>query len=213
LRERDARATPTRVIRTTPAAIACLALATGCSSFSQIAAGPVIGRERSDGFSGGAVSVHHGLGGRFHHDGSPSATARHFLMPLGLEMMARVAVTTRLTSVAIGEGYYLTGDVGKHVAFGRVTGLLLCNASEALLCGGGVRAEAAFGFSLGEEQAFVPGYLVHEQRRYRRFVTAGVFGEYTGEFTRRAEVPMAGVLVGYAFESVLLDFSRGQLLR
>jgi hypothetical protein len=76
-----------------------------------------------------------------------------------------------------------------------------------------VRGELGLGFSFAETDRVVPGVFVEERRRTKKLVTIGLFGEYTGYFSRRTELPMLGVEVGYAFEDDVIDLSRGSLLR
>lgn len=173
----------------------------------------MVGRER-DAFVGGVGATGHwGAGGRVHAPNETLGTTT-VLMPLGLDVMLRVQGTNRFASFGYGGGYYMTGDLGKSsTGFGRVLGLVECNAGAAFLCGGGARGELGFGVALEEQTHTNPGLFVEDTWRTRTLVTFALFGEYTGYFTRRTELPMVGVEIGYAYEDDLLDIARGRVLR
>jgi hypothetical protein len=191
-------------------AVACATLALGCSAIGQVSAGGAVGAANGNPWGGGGVSAHLGLGGRVQ---SGDLDWTNSVMPVGVDVMARVYGTSQYASFAYGEGYYLSTDLGKHTGIARLLGLLECNTGTVLLCGGGVRGELVFGIKLSEQSRKVPGLFVEEHRRARNLLTIGLFGEYAGYFTRNTELPVFGLEIGYAFEDDLLDISRGALLR
>lgn len=195
-------------------ACACLlsASALGCSTFEQISGGAHVGSERGQGLAGGGVAAHYGLAGRAHGGNEPLALTSVF-MPVGVDLMARVHVNDRFTSIAYGGGAYLDADVGKHTGFGRLGWLLQCNFRDPVLCALGGRAEIGFGITLAESERMVPGMFVEERRRAKSLVTLSLFGEYAGYLSRRTELPMLGLEIGYAYEDILFDVSRGQVFR
>ena len=192
------------------ALIASMSLMLGCSTIAQVSGGGALGAVNGQLWGGGGVSGHVGLGGRIQ---SGDLDVTNALMPLGIDIMARVYGTSQYASFAYGEGYYLSTDLGKHTGVARVLGLLECNTGAVLLCGGGVRGELVFGVTLAEEGRRVAGIFVEEKRRSRKLLTIGLFGEYAGYFTRNSELPVFGLEIGYAVEDDLLDISRGALLR
>ncbi|MBS2018001.1 MAG: hypothetical protein JST00_34310 [Deltaproteobacteria bacterium] len=191
----------------------CLSAVTlGCSTFEQISGGAHVGSERGQGLAGGGVSAHYGLGGRVHRGEEPLAVTNVF-MPMGIDIMARVHVNDRFTSVAYAGSGYFDADIGKHTGFGRLGYLFQCNFRDPVLCALGGRAEVGFGITLAESERTVPGIFVEERRRAKSLLTISLFGEYAGYLSRRTELPMLGLEVGYAYDDVLFDVSRGQIFR
>lgn len=184
----------------------------GCSTFEQVSGGAHVGSERGQGLAGGGISAHYGLAGRAHASNEPLAVTNVF-MPAGIDVTARVHVNGRFTSIAYGAGTYLDADIGKHTGFGRLGYLFQCNFRDPVLCALGGRAELGFGLTLAESERIVPGLFVEERRRAKSLLTFSLFGEYAGYLSRRGELPMLGLEIGYAYDDILFDVSRGQVFR
>jgi hypothetical protein len=125
------------------------------------------------------------------------------VVPLGVETTFRLVATSGFVSGAVGSGYYFTADVGRHMVFGRIDGLLTFNGPERLRVGGGGRAEIGFALGVFREVLDNDGLFAFRRRNY---LTLSLFAEYTAQFSRPAPMPLVGIGLGFAHEAVFAGF-------
>lgn len=173
-----------------PGVVAAMLLACGCSTITELQAGPVVSIAKNEDPTGGAaVAAQAGLG---FSSGSATDT-------FGLEGALRAKVTKASQNLAFGEGFFIAGKYGGgvgllhggvHLAFERF--------DDKLLVGGGPYASIAGGFILNEREYYSPG-IFGETRRERALITFGPTLEVDARFSRPSVLTFVGLAIGVAW--------------
>lgn len=165
-------------------------LASGCTSFARVSAGPtMMPATKSEPVSGGVgIMAQRGFG-------APTDDGRG---AFGVAGGLRGNFTGRSQTLALGEGFFLAHDVGRsgmlfvdgglHLGFERY--------DDRVLVGLGPYASAFYGVDLERHDRFEPGRFFDEYRRERVIFTVGPFAELDARLTRPSAAPFFGIQVG-----------------
>ena len=156
-------------------------LASGCTSFARVSAGPtMMPATKSEPVSGGVgIMAQRGFG-------APTDDGRG---AFGVAGGLRGNFTGRSQTLALGEGFFLAHDVGRsgmlfvdgglHLGFERY--------DDRVLVGLGPYASAFYGVDLERHDRFEPGRFFDEYRRERVIFTVGPFAEPAHEGAAQTE--------------------------
>lgn len=170
----------------------------GCSTWSEVNAGPVVAwPTKGDASVGGSVALHGGIG-----SSSEGATST-----LGMDANAKLKATADTQHFALGDGFLLTHLVGRGGALTVRGGLHLVfeRFDEKLLVGAGPYAALMGGIPLESQEYFVPGQLFAHTRRDRTLLTFGPAAEIDARFSRPTAVAFLGIAVGIAWGSEVVS--------
>ena len=178
------------VVAAVGAAVAA-AMTCGCSTLTEVNAGPVVGLSKNDDPAGGvAANAHAGLG----------VSTDDAVETLGVDVVVRGKITKTSQQLAFGEGVFLSGKAGKLVTIVRVGGHLAFERfDDRLLVGGGPSGSLEGGFILGTREYFSPGLFIDETRRERTLLTFGPSIELDARFTRPTTLAFIGFTIGVAW--------------
>lgn len=167
---------------------------TGCSTLTEVNAGPVVALPtKEDASFGAAASIHGALGSSNEQTNAMSA----------FDVNLRAKVTASTQHLAFGDGLLFAraiGSKGEVIVRGGLD-LVFERFDERLLVGGGPYAALAGGISLDEDVYYVPGQIFAHWRRDRTLLTFGPMAEIDARFSRPSSVAFVGVGIGIAWAS------------
>jgi hypothetical protein len=177
--------------------LASAAALAGCSTWSELNAGPVVALPtKDDPSAGGSVAVHGAIG-----SSSPEATSM-----FGMDGSARLAATRDTQHVALGDGVLYARAIGAGAWTAR-GGLQLVfeRADEKLLVGGGPYAALMGAVALDVREYASPGPFFSFRGRDRTLLTFGPFAELDARFSRPSSVVFVGLAVGVAWATETVE--------
>ncbi len=177
--------------------LASAAALAGCSTWSELNAGPVVALpSKEDASVGGSLAAHGAIG-----TSSPEAGSM-----FGMDVGAKLAATRDTQHVALGDGFLYARAVGGGALIAR-GGLHLVfeRFDEKLLVGGGPYAALMGGIALDVREYASPGPFLSFRGRDRTLLTFGPFAEIDARFSRPSSVGFLGLAVGIAWATEIVE--------
>jgi hypothetical protein len=172
--------------------------AVGCSTLTEVNAGPVVALPtKEDPSIGGGVALHSALSG-------PDKEKNTLV---GIDVNTKMKVTSETQHIAFGNGLLYARPVGRtgEVLFRTGLHLVFERFDEKLIVGGGPYTMLMGGVTLDESTYYVPGDMFAHTRRDRTLLTFGPMAEIDARFSRPSAVAFLGLGVGIAWASEVVE--------
>lgn len=169
----------------------------GCSTWSELNAGPAVALPtREDASIGGSVALHGAIG----------SSSKEATRTLGIDANAKLRATADTQHLAFGNGFLYARAIGSGALIAR-GGLHLVfeRFDEKLLVGGGPYAGLMGGIALDARDYAVPGPFFAYHGRDRTLLTFGPFAEIDARFSRPSSVGLLGLAVGIAWATEIVE--------